>query len=291
MIHTLKSKALTVQINEMGAAIWSIKTADGTEYLWQGDPKYWDEKSLNLFPQIGLCTNGVYTLHGKTYEMPAHGFVCSTMLKVAEQTENSLTLYCEDTEETRKAYPFSFRYAITYTVEGSSIYVKYTVENHSDEEMYFAIGGHPGFNLPLEEGRKYEDYRLQFPAGSTAKQTWCTPVDCIMLDEITDYQFENDAIPLSHELFAERVLILVDMPKEVTLLAEGGTREVTVRYPDMKYLGVWKALGTDAPYVCIEPWTGVPARQNIVEDYELNPDSVHLAAGAVYENNWSIDIK
>lgn len=291
MLYTLKNDVLTIDINDKGAQLWSIRTADGTEYLWQGDPKYWKERALNLFPQIGLCTNGIYTLKGKTYKMDAHGFVKDTVLQVSRPTDNVLVFSCEDTEDTMEIYPFHFRYAITYTLEGSTILVKITVDNHGEEEMYFSVGGHPGFNLPLEEGLCYDDYRLQFPAGSVTKESVCTSGDCIMLDQVQDYPLIDNAIPLSHELFAHRVLILTDMPKEVTLMANGGTKSVTVRYPDMKYLGIWKQLGTAAPYVCIEPWTGVSARQNTVEDYEFHPDMIHLAPAKQYENNWSIEIK
>ena len=84
MIHTLKSDYLTVQINEKGAQLWSIRTEDGTEYLWQGDPKYWEDRALNLFPQIGLCTNNTYTLHGREYKMDIHGFIKDTVLAPAE---------------------------------------------------------------------------------------------------------------------------------------------------------------------------------------------------------------
>ena len=28
--------------------------------------------------------------------------------------------------------------------------------------MYFGLGGHPGFNVPLTEGKRFEDYRLRF---------------------------------------------------------------------------------------------------------------------------------
>ena len=67
MIHTISNDRLTVQINEKGAELWSIRSADGTEYLWQGDPRYWSDRALNLFPQIGLCTDDRYTVDGKTY--------------------------------------------------------------------------------------------------------------------------------------------------------------------------------------------------------------------------------
>lgn len=290
MIHTLKSDYLTVQINEKGAQLWSIRTEDGTEYLWQGDPKYWEDRALNLFPQIGLCTNNTYTLHGREYKMDIHGFIKDTVLAPAECGDSRLVLACEDTEETRAIYPFRFRYAIAYTLEHQTLDITVTVDNRDSQTMYFSVGGHPGFNLPLEEGLAYDDYCLQFPAGATAKRAECTPGDCIMLDRITDYPLVHDRIPLSHELFAQRVLILTDMPRQVTLMSDKGHKQVTVTYPDMKYLGVWKCLGTQAPYVCIEPWTGVSARRGVVEAYESHPDMIHLAPGGHYENDWSIQI-
>ena len=79
MIHTIQNQKLTVQIDEKGAQLWSIRSADGTEYLWQGDSRYWSDRALNLFPQIGLCTNDTYTVGGKTYSMDIHGFIKDTI--------------------------------------------------------------------------------------------------------------------------------------------------------------------------------------------------------------------
>ena len=247
MIHTISNDRLTVQINEKGAELWSIRSADGTEYLWQGDPRYWSDRALNLFPQIGLCTDDRYTVDGKTYTMDNHGFIKDTVLTPAFVGPDRLILTCRDTAETMAHYPFPFCYTIAYRLEGDTIHVTITVENTGEREMYFSVGGHPGFNLPLEAGLGYEDYFLQFPEGATARRAECTSGECRMLGEVTDYPLENSRIPLSHELFASRVLILTDMPKTVTLRAEKGHKQVTVTYPDMNYLGIWKCLGTQAP--------------------------------------------
>ena len=40
MIYTLNGD-ITVAVTTDGGALTSIKHADGTEYLWQGDPAYW----------------------------------------------------------------------------------------------------------------------------------------------------------------------------------------------------------------------------------------------------------
>lgn len=290
MLYTIQSDYLTVDIRDKGAELWSIRTKDGCEYLWQGDPKYWSDRALNLFPQIGLCTGGQYYLHGKTYSIDTHGFVKDTVLEVVKHTNNCLVLTFTDNEETYAAYPFHFRYTIVYELNGPLLSIVYEVDNLDSEEMYFSVGGHPGFNLPLEDGLRYEDYFLDFHEGATARRAECTVGDCLMLDKITDYPIPQGRIPLSHGLFAERVLILTDMPHEVTLHAERGRKQVTVRYPDMKYLGVWKWLATDAPYVCIEPWSGLPARKNIVETYETHPDMLHLQPGGHYQNHWEIQI-
>ena len=156
--------------------------------------------------------------------------------------------------------------------------------------MYFAVGGHPGFNLPLEANLAYDDYCLQFPLGSAAKQAEFTAGDCIMLGQITDYALVQGRIPLSHQPFAQQVLILTEIPRQVTLKSDKGFRQVTVSFPDIKYLGIWKYLGTQAPYVCIEPWTCVSARKGIVEAYESHPDMTCLAPAGIYENRWSIQI-
>ena len=290
MLYTISNETLCVQISDLGAQLWSIRTADGAEYLWQGDPRYWPDRALNLFPQVGLCTDNTYTIHGKTYHLDIHGFVKDTVLTVAEQSPGRIVFAMEDTEATWKMYPAAFRYAIAYMLTENRLKVEITVENRGHDIMHFSVGGHPGFRVPLEEGLHYEDYRLQFPQGATARRVEGTAGNCLMTGEITPFLLIDGAIPLSHELFAERVVILTGMPRQVTLCAAGGYRQVTVRYPQMPYLGIWKALGTDAPYVCIEPWTAKAARAAVVEDFAGDPRKIHLPAGQRYANFWSITV-
>lgn len=290
MLYTIANDFLRISIHAKGAQLWSIQTLDGTEYLWQGDPRYWEDRAPNLFPQIGLCTDGKYTLNGKEYPMDIHGFVKDTVLQVAEHTDSRIVFTMTDSPETRKCYPAAFRYTITYELVKNCLNVHVAVDNLDRQTIHFAVGGHPGFLLPLEDGLSYGDYRLQFSGADTVKRVMCTAGDCRMTGEIVEYPLENGAIALSHELFAERVLILTDMPKEVTLCAAKGKKQVTVRYPQMSYLGIWKCLGTEAPYCCIEPWTGIAARVGVVEEYSDDPNKIHLPVGNQYTNDWSITI-
>ncbi len=81
------------------------------------------------------------------------------------------------------------------------------------------------------------------------------------------------------------------MADEETLKSDKGTRQVSVSYPNMPYLGIWHAPKTRAPYVCIEPWTSLPSRQDVVEEFKYKSDLIRLAAGEQYVNIWEISIK
>ena len=73
-MQTIRNHAMTVTVDELGAQLMSITAADGTEYLWNGDPAYWTGRAPILFPYVGRLTNDRYTYDGKEYEMTRHGF-------------------------------------------------------------------------------------------------------------------------------------------------------------------------------------------------------------------------
>ena len=84
---TIKNDFLTASVDTVGAELVSlINKADGTEYLWQGDPTYWTGHAYNLFPICGRLWEGKYTYQGKTYDMNLHGFARKTAFALTEQT-------------------------------------------------------------------------------------------------------------------------------------------------------------------------------------------------------------
>ena len=80
------------------------------------------------------------------------------------------------------------------------------------------------------------------------------------------------------------------MAKEVTLQSQISGCVVTVSHPQMPYLGIWHTPKTDAPFVCIEPWTSLPGRENMIEDFSRKSDLIQLAPGRRFEITWSITI-
>lgn len=291
MLYTIENDRLTVTASSLGAQLWSIRAGDGTEYLWQGDPAYWGDRALTLFPYVARLWQGRYEMDGETHSLPIHGFAPTSEFALAEKTDSRMVLTLASSEETYAQYLRHFVFRVIYALEGSTLKVAYEVENRDERTMYFGLGGHPGFNVPLEKGLRFEDYRLRFGAA-------CRPVrvgfseDCFVNGEDAPFPLEDGCVlPLAHSLFDDDAIVLRDMAREVTLEAPGGVRSVTVAFPDMPYLGIWHRPKTDALYVCIEPWRSLPARRGETAVLERQADLVHLAPGETYVNRWRIAIR
>jgi len=290
MIHTIGNGILTVAAEELGAQLQSIRSADGTQYLWQGDAKYWKGRAPNIFPYVARLWQGRYEIDGNAYEMPIHGFAPTSRFELREKTDRRMTFERRSDEKTYVQYPRQFIFRVSYSLSGNRLETVYEVVNLDEKPMYFGLGGHPGFNVPLEPRKAFEDYRLRFGGK-------CKPVrvgfssDCFVNGQDEAFVLEDDRIlKLRHELFDDDAIVLRDMAREVTLEAEDGARSVTVSFPDMPYLGIWHRPKSDAPYVCIEPWVSLPAKRGETTVFERQEDLVCLRPGKRYANAWSICI-
>lgn len=291
MIHTIENDEIRVQISSLGAELQSlVLKQDGTEFLWQGDPKYWKSRASNLFPICGRLWEGKYTYAGKTYEMNLHGFARKSEMEPVRRTADALTFRLLPNEETLASYPFQFEYTITFSLSGTSVKTSIGVTNHGEEVMPFAVGGHPGFNVPLGGRGGFTDYELAF-ADPGHIHALALSSDCFATDDIVMLPLKDGKIlPLRHEMFDNDAMFLAESGHSVTLRSPASGRQLRLDYPDMKYLGIWHAPKTDAPYVCLEPWTSVPAYHGKVDALETKRDMIRLAQGGHYEASYTITL-
>lgn len=280
---------LRAEISPKGAELQSLQTADGHEYLWQGNPKYWEDRAVNLFPTVGRLMDNRYTCEGKTYQLKCHGFAQNSMFDVkAGETEAVFTL--RDNENTRELFPYVFRYEVCYRLEGNALKVTFRVTNEGDRVLPFGLGGHPGFFVPMEEGRVFEDYQLRFPEiGQTLRAEFSEKG---LLVRESPYEVPGGILPLEHGLFDNDAIVLRNSGTRVLLEHKSGEgRRVEVLYPQMPYIGFWQAAFTDANYICIEPWQSLPGREGIIEEWTQRPGMIRLEPAQVYENPWTIVIR
>jgi len=279
--------------DSLGAQLMEIKSTKGADYIWNGDTRYWNGRAPNLFPYVGRLTEQSYILNGVKRNMGIHGFARQSEFTVTARTDSSITYTMSENESTLECYPYYFIFHIMYVLTGNKLEIRNSVENRDKETMYFGLGGHPGFHVPishdLEKGLKFEDYYLEFDRASMPTLVGISD-DCFVSGHDVSMPLEQDRIiRLKHSLFDIDAIILKNMPPSVVLKSDLSSEAVTVSYPDMKYLGIWHKPRTDAPFVCIEPWTSLPSRKGVVEDFACQSDLIRLSPGAVYHNTWSIE--
>lgn len=286
----IENDCLKVGINTVGAVMFSLQDSAGKEYLWQGDEAVWKNQDVEIFPYIARLTEGKYTFQGKTYSMGRHGILVGRELQVADQKKDRLTLRLRSDDDTRRSYPFEFVYEITFLLVDNHLKVQYHIQNLCDTPMYFAVGGHPGFQVPIDKMLDFTDYYLQFEDGVVPKQVGFTP-QCFLDGTLREYPLDSkNRIALHHGLFDDDAIVLLDAGSSVELGSDRDHHKIRVVFPDMKYVGFWHMPRLEAPYVCIEPWSSLPSRQDIIEDFEKQENLLSLEGRGEYHNEWSIEI-
>lgn len=255
-ICEISNGKFTAAVDSRGAELKSFRRADGgREYMWSGDPAYWNRTSPLLFPFIGGLKNGEYRTGGKSYAMGKHGFAREKEFKLLSQESDELWFVLEPDEETRAHYPFEFRLEVGYRLEGSALKVMWRVENPSEEPFCFSIGGHPGFRCPEQEGEEKSRYFLLFDTKECIRST------VIGHDGLADrrkvvYELSDGRIPITWDLFEHDTLVLEDgQVHRISFLAPDGKPYLTVAF-DTPVVAVWSP-SEDAPFICIEPWCGL----------------------------------
>ncbi|MDO5416804.1 MAG: aldose 1-epimerase family protein [Lachnospiraceae bacterium] len=261
MIYHIQDAAASASIDSFGAQLISLKDGEGREYIWQRDPEYWSECSPLLFPVVGRVRNGRTEINGKWYELPLHGFLRTSQFEVLSQSGEQITFTLSDSEETRRVYPFHFRFSITYALSGGVLSMKCRVENTGDEMLPFFIGLHPGFNCPMQEGERFEDYLLEFDQKETG--------GCRLIDvEHTQFDMSRTCplpedgyrIPLDYSLFVPDAFWFDRASFRKVALKHARTgKGVEVAFPDFSTVAFWTPAEKHAPLLCIEPWNGSAA--------------------------------
>ena len=288
-MHTIENKFLRISIHEKGAELTSVYSKPlKLEYMWNGDPAFWAKQSPVLFPIVGGLKNNTYFYHNRAYELPRHGFAREKVFSIIRQSPNEITFLLRSDEETRQVYPFEFEFAIGYSLHESTLSVKYQIRNVGSEEMYFSVGGHPAFKVPLLENTKYDDYYLEFNKAETSPR-WAVSHDGLIEEEPIPV-FKNDSIiPLHKELFMHDALVFKDLvSNKVSLKSNKHDRGIDFDFDGFPYLGIWAAKNAD--FVCIEPWCGIA--DSISTDQQLkNKEGIKkLSEWEDFNREWRVTV-
>ncbi|GEA94107.1 galactose mutarotase [Weissella viridescens] len=287
MAVLLDNGSLAVEISTQGAELTSVKNKEsGYEYLWEGDPTIWGRHAPNLFPIVGRLKGDRYKYRDKTYFMTQHGFARDNAFELVEHTETTARLRLVDSPETRSIYPFRFQFDVVYRLtDQDTLGIAYAVTNTDTHDIYFSVGGHPAFKVPLAEFNEYYinvDPQRIYPTAQL--------VGPYLDNNIEDSYDAREPLQLDRNDYRDdaKILRTDGNPTTLVLSKKTASHGVTMHVQNAKYVGIWTPYAKGAPFICMEPWWGiadtVDADSNIEHKYAIN----RLAPAQTFTGSYSI---
>jgi galactose mutarotase-like enzyme len=247
MIVELSNGVISASINTFGAELTALKK-ENTNYIWTIDEKYWNKTSPVLFPIVGRLKNDTYTIEDKEYHLTRHGFARDCAFELAQKTETSAIFSLRESVSTLEKYPFQFELLIKYALLENQLVINYTVINNSVNNMPFNIGTHPAFAI----SNALEEYTLLFNASENFETHELA--NDLFSGTKRKILSKNNRIHLNEKLFEKDALVFKNMQSNAITILHNEKAYLKIQFENFPFLGIWKK--ENAPFICIEPWTG-----------------------------------
>ena len=277
-ILTIENQYFTVKVKSLGAELTSMfSKVSKREIVWQGDETF-PRQANNLFPICGPLKDGYYLHNGTKYEMRQHGLARLMEFEVAEHSATFLCFLLKSNEETKALYPYDFELYINFELIDDMLQQTYKVVNTSEKEtMYYGVGGHTGFNIPMEENENSNDYFVEFGENQPHIMEM-TETSCLTGEKISN-QLENGKFNLSDTVFEKGSVAFGGFSKkELTLKSKKSNHFVKVKFDDFENCLLWCMEGK-LKYLCIEPWNSLPDMYDTDHDLSKKVGILSLKSG------------
>ncbi len=283
MVH-LENDMLIAKINPLGAELVSlVNKQTGINYMWKGDPAFWGKHSPLLFPIVGTLKKNSYLFEGKEYHLPRHGFAREREFAVRE---NGSCFTITSDESTKAIFPFSFSLSLRYTLEENTLNLSYEVINTGDSDMYFSLGAHPAFAVPISG--VYQGHYLEFEKPESADR-WPITADGLISSTPETFLQDQTHLPLHKSLFEKDAIVLKGLKSErISIKSTHHSHGVDFRFEGFPFFGIWAAK--DADFVCLEPWCGIADSELHNQELTQKEGIINLAAGASFSRSWAATV-
>jgi galactose mutarotase-like enzyme len=199
-------------------------------------------------------------IRGGTHSFLRHKLFTDVSADLGAGESGSLTYRISPNEIAPEEYPLKVSLALTYSLYGEELAVRFHFQNHEPElAAHLEFGLHPGI-----AATSFDSFQFEMPAGRYRR--WFSPGNYLTGETATidhaggQMPFERSALPGSY------ILEFVDVPDRTFVYRDPPSgRRATVDCVEVPYLTLWSDGG---PFLCIEPCWGLTDRheQRAFED-------------------------
>ena len=284
-VTLIESAALSVTVSDLGAEMQRMQTRDGRDWLWHGDAAWWTGRAPILFPIVGQAPDDRIVMDGRTYPMQKHGVARRRLFRRVAVTGNSVTHELTDSRETLAAFPRAFRLRLTHEVEGAALTCRAEVHNSDDRPSCFGIGFHPAVLWPLPgAGGRAHHITLDTKAAPVLARLQ----DGLLRPGLLPSPFLDGRLTLEPSLFDDDAMIFPEGVGDGLIFAAQGGPALRFTFHNTPNLGIWQKPG--APFLCIEPWHGMPPRPGDGRDMAKRPGAITLPPGGDVAISYSVTV-
>jgi galactose mutarotase-like enzyme len=286
----MENDFFSVEVSSSGAELKKLFAKKWErELLWvpvdANAKNIWKRTSPILFPIVGKLKNDMYTLKGKTYQMPQHGFARDREFTLLKSTPSEMEWFLEADQETFKHYPFCFELRVSYKLEGNKLITLYSVKNVDRQDIFFSIGAHPGFSTP-----EIDDCEIRFERKDEKDEKEYFQLKDGLVDWKKSFALESNEIKPAKELFLNDALIFKNLKsKYIDLVFKKQNEVLRLEGTNTPFLGIWAK--DSVPFLCIEPWYGVSDSYDHDQNFEAKNGIQMLPMGESFEFQFSIELR
>lgn len=292
MESKIEMKNSVLSARSFGGEVVSFKCG-GQEYVWEGKPEYWSFHTPVLFPTVCATKNDKVRFDGVEYPLKKHGFARKMDFELVGQTGDKLVYRLTDNNETHEVYPYKFALYVTHTVRDGGFTTEYRVENTDNKTIIFCIGGHPAFRCPMNECESFSDYKLIFEKVENTDVVLTAPNGGYLDESLPKVGKLNgtDTLELEYSDYDNDALIIPKLESHcVSLVNKHTGKGIRLDFNGFQALGIWTPPLKKAPFICLEPWNGLPAYENESGNFEDKPYAISLETGKSYSVSYSVDV-
>lgn len=274
---TISHASTSAQFAARGAELIGLRHK-GTDYLWNGDPAWWNFCAPILFPVTGRSPEDRIRIGNDSHPIPPHGFARDRDFQVLGSTPDSIAFELNDDSQTRTMFPFGFRLRMNAIVHDARLEMAASIESTSAAPMPFCFGYHPAFAWTQNR-----DARNSYVCRFETEELPYIRRPNLSTGLIKTAQFPSPLrkreLPLSDAIFDEGAILFDTLDSRSVWFGPRGSSGIMVRFPDSPHLGIWTKPG--APFLCIEPWQGLAELEGGDGELSRRPGAKILAAGQI----------
>ena len=212
-----------------------------------------------------------------------HGFARDNKFEITELYTDLVTFTLKGDAERFPQYPFEFIFNIIYQVIGDDLKISYKTYNPGNEDLYFSVGAHPGFALPVSN---LSEYVIEFDVNENLEAHLLSEG---LFNGKTELVLEKqNLLKLNKEIFEKDALVFKNLnSKSIKLRHLNSNFAIKMDISEFPYLGIWAKVSCE-DFICLEPWQGLADKVDFKGEISEREGIVKLAPGAEHELSYTI---